>query len=62
MPPFLIQPLNSARHLREHFDCGTEELNCYFRERASQDMKRKACGCWVLVHEDDPDITMTTLP
>ena len=53
MPPFLIQPLDTAKHLREHFDCGTEELNRYFQERVSQDMKRKACGCWVLVHRED---------
>ena len=56
MPPFLIQPLDPAKHLREHFDCGTEELNVYLRERASQDIKRKACGCWVLVHREYPDM------
>ena len=56
MPSFLIQPLDPAKHLREHFDCGTEQLNRYFQEQASQDMKRRACGCWVLVHREYPDM------
>lgn len=54
MSSILIQPLDPAIHDRSTFDCGVEPLTRYLREQASQDMKRKACGCWVLVSEGAP--------
>lgn len=44
-----IQPLDPTRHDREGFDCGVAELNDYLAQRANQDVKRGACGCWVAV-------------
>jgi predicted GNAT family N-acyltransferase len=58
MYPFLIQPLDPALHERSSFDCGVELLTRYLQEQASQDMKRKACGCWVLVSEDNPEVIL----
>lgn len=51
---YLIEPLDSSKHERAAFDCGAEALNRYLQERASQDMKRRAAGCWVLCHKDSP--------
>lgn len=51
---YIIETLDPANHCREAFDCGVEALDRYFRERASQDMKRRAAGCWVLLHADNP--------
>ncbi len=47
--PYRIEPLDPAKHRREAFDCGVEPLNRYLHERASQDVKRRAAGCWVLI-------------
>ena len=39
-------------HDREHFDCGEDTLNDYFRHRASQDIKRRLSLCVVLKEEE----------
>jgi predicted GNAT family N-acyltransferase len=49
-----IHILAPSIHDRAGFDCGVEALNRYLREQASQDMKRLAAGCWVLVDPDKP--------
>lgn len=51
---YQIEPLDSARHRREAFDCGVETLNRYLQERAGQDMRRRVAGCWVMFHADNP--------
>lgn len=51
---YRIEALDPAKHRREEFDCGAEALNRYLREQASQDVKRRAAGCWVLVHVESP--------
>lgn len=38
-----------AKHDRSAFDCGREELNDYFRDRVSQDAKRRYATCFVAV-------------
>jgi ribosomal protein S18 acetylase RimI-like enzyme len=43
-----------SKHDRAAFDCGSEPLNRYLREQASQDVKRRAAGCWVLIEENAP--------
>ena len=53
-PPYQILPLNTSVHDRASFDCGEEPLNRYLREQASQDIKRKVAGCWVLVSPNSP--------
>lgn len=53
-PPYQIHPLDTSVHDRADFDCGEAPLNRYLREQASQDIKRKVAGCWVLVSRDRP--------
>jgi GNAT superfamily N-acetyltransferase len=43
----VIAPLGA--HDRSSFDCGTEALNRYLREQASQDVKRLMANCFVAV-------------
>ena len=45
----------SARHNRKSFSCGVDALDEYYRERACQDVKRKAAAVFVLV--DEPGAT-----
>lgn len=45
-PPFGIAPLGAA-HDRIAFDCGTEALNRYLREHATQDVRRRVAACFV---------------
>ena len=44
---FVIEPLGG--HDRSAFSCGAVALDRYFRERASQDVKRLMASCFVLV-------------
>ena len=53
-PRYLIEPLNPKIHDRAGFYCGVEDLNQYLRERAAQDVKRRAAGCWILRPADRP--------
>ncbi len=47
-PPFRIELLTNE-HNRAAFSCGVEVLDCYLREQASQDMRRRAASCYVAV-------------
>jgi predicted GNAT family N-acyltransferase len=51
---YRIATLDPSSHNRAGFDCGVETLDRYLQERAAQDMKRKAAGCWILTAIDDP--------
>ncbi|MDK2796875.1 MAG: hypothetical protein PWQ19_425 [Tepidiphilus sp.] len=48
--PFLLVPLDAA-HDRASFDCGSEPLNRYLREHATQDMRRRVAACFVALAE-----------
>jgi hypothetical protein len=39
---------------RGTFRCGVEQLDVYLRERAGQDMRRRAAAVFVLVRDDQP--------
>ncbi|NQX00549.1 GNAT family N-acetyltransferase [bacterium] len=54
-PCYQIIALDASAHDRENFDCGEPPLNRYLREQASQEVKRRVAGCWVLVSKDRPD-------
>jgi ribosomal protein S18 acetylase RimI-like enzyme len=43
---FIIEALNSAHH-RKGFSSGVEPLDRYFRELATQDVKRRVSNCFV---------------
>jgi ribosomal protein S18 acetylase RimI-like enzyme len=45
--PFVTGAL-SASHDRASFTCGVEPLDRYFRQQASQDMRRRIATCFVL--------------
>jgi predicted GNAT family N-acyltransferase len=55
---YRILALDASVHDRAKFDCGEPSLNRYFREQASQEIKRKVAGCWVLVSQDLPDYVL----
>jgi GNAT superfamily N-acetyltransferase len=44
---FVIEPLGA--HDRSAFTCGSQPLNRYLREQASQDVKRLVASCFVAV-------------
>jgi ribosomal protein S18 acetylase RimI-like enzyme len=44
--PFRIELLG-AKHDRKCFSCGVEALDRYFRERVTQDIRRRATACYV---------------
>ncbi len=46
--PFVIGPL-SSKHDRSSFTCGVGPLDQYFRRQASQDIRRRIAGCFVIV-------------
>ncbi len=47
MRPFRVARL--AVHDRTDFDCGVPALNGYLQQQASQDMRRHAAACFVLI-------------
>lgn len=47
---YKIVPLDKT-HDRKVFDCGNEVLNRYFYTQVSQDVKRRANSCYVLIDE-----------
>jgi GNAT superfamily N-acetyltransferase len=49
--PFTVEPLG-REHDRNSFSCGVEELDRYFRQQASQDMRRRVATCFVAVHRE----------
>lgn len=55
---YQISALDASVHDRTGFDCGEVPLNRYLREQASQEIKRKVAGCWVLVSPDRPDLVL----
>ena len=40
-----------AEHDRKAFSCGVEPLDRYFREQASQDIRRRVSACFVAIDE-----------
>jgi ribosomal protein S18 acetylase RimI-like enzyme len=53
-----IVPLQPEVHDRAYFRCGSEALDRYLREQAGQDLRRKACGIWVLVEPAHPAVIL----
>ena len=52
---FRIEPL-SGDHNRSHFRSGSDALDRYFREQASQDIKRRIATCFVAVSVTAQDV------
>jgi GNAT superfamily N-acetyltransferase len=45
-------------HDRANFTCGVDSLDRYLRSQASQDVKRKANGVFILVERDAPGVVL----
>jgi len=48
----------AAHHDRDGFSCGVDSLDRYLRTQASQDVRRKANGVFILVEPDKPDVVL----
>lgn len=57
---YKIVPLNKT-HDRKVFDCGNEILNRYFHTQVSQDIKRRANLCYVIIDEHNTVMGFYTL-
>lgn len=53
-PDLKIAPLG-PHHDREAFSCGVDSLDRYLRTQASQDVRRKANGVFILVQPERPE-------
>ena len=51
MTPRFVTELLSQKHDRSSFRCGSEPLDRYFREPASQDVRRRVAGCLVALDD-----------
>ena len=49
-----VEALDRGRHDRASFTCGVAELDDYLRQRASQDVRRKANAVFVLIAGAEP--------
>jgi GNAT superfamily N-acetyltransferase len=46
-----FEPLD-AHHSRPSFDCGVAELDRYFHQQVTQDIRRKVTSCFVAIADD----------
>jgi len=44
--------------IRDGFSCGVDRLDRYLRTQASQDVRRKANGVFILVEPEEPDVVL----
>lgn len=56
-PDLRIEAL-ASHHDRDGFSCGIDSLDRYLRTQASQDVRRKANGVFVLVEPDKPHVVL----
>ncbi|SKA27861.1 Acetyltransferase (GNAT) family protein [Enhydrobacter aerosaccus] len=56
-PDLRIETL-ASHHDRDGFSCGVDSLDRYLRTQASQDVRRKANGVFILVEPDKPDVVL----
>ena len=56
-PDLRIEAL-ASHHDRDGFACGVDSLDRYLRTQASQDVRRKANGVFVLVEPDKPELVL----
>ena len=55
-PKYIVKPLGNEN--RAAFQCGQPELDHYFHERASRDMREKLSAVFVLVTESEPGVVL----
>lgn len=54
---FQVVPLD-AQHDRNAFGCGVDSLDTYLKTQASQDVRRRANGVFVLVEASQPEVVL----
>ncbi|MBV8823958.1 MAG: GNAT family N-acetyltransferase [Bradyrhizobiaceae bacterium] len=59
-PAFITEPLD-RHHDRDAFVCGSDALDRYLKERASQDIRRRVAGCFVAVGDGGKIVGYYTL-
>jgi GNAT superfamily N-acetyltransferase len=57
-PDLRIEGL-ASHHNRDGFSCGVDSLDRYLRTQASEDVRRKANGVFILVEPDKPDVVLS---
>ena len=58
--PFITEPLG-RHHDRSAFVSGSEPLDSYLKQQASQDIRRRVAGCFVAVDDDGKIVGYYTL-
>jgi len=53
---YIVKPL--GRENRAAFNCGNSDLDRYFHERASRDMREKLSAVFILVDQAEPDVIL----
>jgi len=53
---YIVKPLGGEN--RAAFHCGDQELDSYFHERASRDIREKLSAVFILVTEAEPDVVL----
>ena len=56
--PDLKIEAHASHHDRDGFSCGVDSLDRYLRTQASQDVRRKANGVFILVKPDKPGVVL----
>lgn len=59
-PSFITEPLG-RHHDRSAFVSGSDELDRYLKERASQDVRRRVAGCFVAIDDGGKIVGYYTL-
>jgi predicted GNAT family N-acyltransferase len=52
----VIEPLDRNKHQRDTFSCGIDSLDCYLRQQAAQDLKRKIATVFILIDSPNTEI------
>lgn len=55
-PKYIVKPL--GKESRAAFYCSDGELDSYFRERASRDIREKLSAVFILVADSEPDVVI----
>jgi hypothetical protein len=56
-PALKIEAL-ASHHDRRGFSCGVDSLDRYLQTQASQDIRRRANGIFILVEPDEPKVVL----
>jgi GNAT superfamily N-acetyltransferase len=54
-PQLVVEHLDTSRHDRKGFDCGSEALNAFLQTQARKEMERRSAVTYVLVDPSTPN-------